>query len=113
MIHKDNAEKIQAEIILELANGPTTSEATEILSRRRKLLIPDILANSGGVCVSYFEWYQNMKSESWSKEQVLEKLSKQIRQAFADVLDVKNKYQTNFRNAAYILAAGRIIAEMK
>jgi glutamate dehydrogenase/leucine dehydrogenase len=75
-------------------------------------VIPDILANSGGVCTSYFEWYQNMHNETWNKEQVLEKLSKQIKQAFADVLEKQKKYLTSFRNAAYVLATERIIAAM-
>jgi glutamate dehydrogenase (NAD(P)+) len=107
-----NADKVQAKLIVEMANGPTTKEADAIFAKNGIVVIPDILANSGGVCVSYFEWYQNMKNESWSKEQVLEKLSKQIRQAFADVLAIKNQYQTTFRNAAYILAAKRVIEKM-
>jgi len=108
----ENADKIQAKLIVEMANGPTAKEADAIFDKEGIMVIPDILANSGGVCVSYFEWYQNMKQETWSKEQVLEKLSKQIRQAFADVLAVKNQYQITFRNAAYILAAKRIIEKM-
>ena len=108
----ENADKVQAKLIVEMANGPTTKEADAIFDKKGIAVIPDILANSGGVCVSYFEWYQNMHEEIWNKQQVLEKLSKQIRQAFADVLAIKDQYQTTFRNAAYILAAKRVIEKM-
>ena len=109
----ENAEKIKAKLIVEMANGPTTQEADAVFEKKGVVVIPDILANSGGVATSYFEWYQNMHQESWAKEQVLEKLSKLIKQAFADVLEKRNKYSTSFRSAAYILAAERIIAAMK
>lgn len=109
----DNAGKIKARLIVELANGPTTPEADEIFEKNNVTVIPDILANSGGVCVSYYEWYQNMNNETWSKEQVLTKLSTQIKQAFADVLKEKQKHNTTFRNAAYVLAAQRIIEKMQ
>ncbi len=112
VLTKDNAEKIKAKVILEMANGPTTPEADEIFGKQGTVVIPDILANSGGVATSYFEWYQNMHDEHWSKEQVLEKLDKQMTQAFADVLEIKNKYNTTYRNAAYILATQRIIEAM-
>jgi glutamate dehydrogenase/leucine dehydrogenase len=112
VLTKDNAEKIQAKLIMEMANGPTTPEADEIFTRKNIVVIPDILANSGGVCTSYFEWYQNMKQEVWDKGQVLDKLSKQIKQAFADVHERQKKHSTTFRSAAYILAAERIIEAM-
>ena len=85
----DNAEKVKAKLIVEMANGPTTPEADAIFAKRNIPVIPDILANSGGVCVSYYEWYQNMNNEAWSKEDVLEKLSKQIKQAFNDVYELQ------------------------
>lgn len=110
VLTKDNAEKIQAKFILEMANGPTTPEADEIFAKKNILAIPDILANSGGVCVSYFEWYQNMHDEKWSKEEVLAKLDKHMVKAFNDVVAVQKKYNTNYRTAAYILAAERIMA---
>lgn len=113
VLTKDNAPKVKASLVLELANGPTAKEADTILQSRNIAVIPDILANSGGVCVSYYEWYQNMRKETWSKEQVLEKLENQIKKAFSDVLSVREKYHTTFRNAAYILAAERIIQEME
>lgn len=109
----DNADKVKAKLIVEMANGPTTPEADEIFAKKNIPVIPDILANSGGVCVSYYEWYQNMNNEVWSKEDVLEKLSKQIKQAFVDVYELQKKYNTTFRTGAYILAAERIIEKMK
>ncbi|HYV33723.1 MAG TPA: Glu/Leu/Phe/Val dehydrogenase [Candidatus Limnocylindria bacterium] len=109
---KENAEKIKARLIFEMANGPTTPDADEVFAKKSMVVIPDILANSGGVCTSYFEWYQNMHAENWTKEQVLEKLSKQIKQAFVDVLERQKKYNTTFRNAAYVLGAERITEAM-
>jgi len=73
VINSENAHDIQASIILEMANGPTTGEADKLLMNAGKLVIPDILANSGGVAVSYFEWYQNLHNEKWSKDEVLQK----------------------------------------
>jgi len=107
-----NAKKIKAKLIVELANGPTTREADKVFSERHIPVIPDILANSGGVCVSFYEWFQNMHNETWGKEQVLEKLEKQIKKAFEDVLSISEKYNTTFRNAAYILATERIMEKM-
>jgi glutamate dehydrogenase/leucine dehydrogenase len=109
----DNASKIKAKLVVEMANGPTAPAADKVFAEKNITVIPDILANSGGVCTSYYEWYQNMHSEKWDKDQVLQKLSKQIKQAYADVLEVKNKYKTTFRVAAYILAAQRIIEKMQ
>jgi glutamate dehydrogenase/leucine dehydrogenase len=108
----ENAENIKAKLIVEMANGPTTTEADKVFDKKGVVVIPDILANSGGVCVSYYEWYQNMHNEVWEKQQVLDKLSKQIKQAFMDVWDRQKKYKTSFRSGAYILAAERIIEKM-
>lgn len=113
VLTKDNAGQIKAKLIIEMANGPTTKEADQIFAEKGIVIIPDILANSGGVCTSYFEWYQNMHQESWSKEQVLQKLEQQMIAAFNDVYDRQKKYGTTFRNGAYILASERIIAAMK
>ena len=109
----DNAGKVKAKLIVEMANGPTAPEADAIFEKNGVVVIPDILANSGGVATSYFEWYQNMHNETWEKPQVLEKLSKLIKQAYADVLEKRNKHKTSFRSAAYVLAAERIIEAMK
>jgi glutamate dehydrogenase/leucine dehydrogenase len=88
----ENADNIKAKFILEMANGPTTPEADEIFHKKGVTVIPDILANSGGVCTSYFEWYQNMHNEKWSKEDVLAKLEKQMIEAFNNVFEKKQKY---------------------
>ncbi len=108
----ENAGKVKAKLIIEMANGPTTPEADEIFEKNGVTVIPDILANSGGVATSYFEWYQNMNNEAWSKDQVLEKLKDLMVKAFAGVLEQKNKYNTTFRNGAYIVAAQRIMEKM-
>jgi glutamate dehydrogenase (NAD(P)+) len=109
----ENADKIRAKMIFEMANGPTTPKADEIFNQKKKIVIPDILANSGGVAASYFEWYQNMHGEKWTVDEVLKKLHNQMSQAFKDVFATQQKYQTSFRNAAYILALERIINVMK
>ncbi len=113
VITKENAGKIQAKIILEMANGPTTPEADEILNAKGITIIPDILANSGGVSTSYFEWYQNMHGEHWSREDVLSKLEKKMQEAFVSVHEIKEKYQTTYRIASYILALERLQAASK
>lgn len=108
VITKDNAGKIRAKIILEMANGPTTLEADEILKKRSITVIPDILANSGGVAVSYFEWYQNLHNKNWSKDEVFKKLKKKIVTATNVMLKTANKYRVSLREAAYIVALNRI-----
>lgn len=108
-----NAEKIKAKLIIEMANGPTTGEADEIFEKNGVVVMPDILANSGGVATSYFEWYQNMHDEKWSRIDVLKKLDDLMVAAFNDVVAAKNKYGTSFRNAAYVVAAERIQAAIK
>ncbi len=113
VLHQHNAEKVKAKLVLEMANGPTIREADEVFEQRGIAVIPDILANAGGVAVSYYEWYQNMHSERWDKDKVLDKLKKQMEKAFDNVLKVKEKYKSSFRSAAYILAAERIIEKMK
>lgn len=112
VLTEQNAEKIKAKLIIEMANGPTTPGADLIFEKNGVVVIPDILANSGGVATSYFEWYQNMHNEVWDKDQVLEKLSKLIKQAYYDVLAKRQQYNTSFRSAAYVLATERIIAAM-
>ena len=108
VINDINANKIRAKVVLEMANGPLTREADEILAKNKITVIPDILANSGGVCTSYFEWYQNMKGEHWTKEEVFDKLRKQMNQATEEVFDAQVEYKTGLRDAAYIVALKRI-----
>ncbi|MFH2104796.1 MAG: Glu/Leu/Phe/Val dehydrogenase [Parcubacteria group bacterium] len=112
-ITKANAGKVKADIILELANGPTTPEADAILRRKKIVAIPDILANAGGVTVSYFEWYQNMKNEKWSEDKVARKLSPLMRQSFREVYQLAQKYKTDLRTGAGILAVKRIEEAIK
>ena len=113
-IHKDNADKIKAPVILELANGPVTIEADEILAQNDIEIIPDILANAGGVTVSYFEWVQNRSGDVWEEDYINKKLQKVMKNAFRDLLAQKEKYKTNsFRDAAFILGIERILSAMK
>lgn len=108
VITKDNAAKIKAKIILEMANGPVTDDADIILEKKDVLVIPDILANSGGVATSYYEWYQNIHKEKWSKKQVFTKLKKQMERVTGEVLTVQKKHKTSMRDSAYIVALTRI-----
>ncbi|MDP2692412.1 MAG: Glu/Leu/Phe/Val dehydrogenase [bacterium] len=108
VITAENAGRIKAKAVVELANGPTTPEADEILKNNNIVVVPDVLANAGGVTVSYFEWDQNVKGEHWSEIEVLTKLEKIMRDAFTDVWDTKEKYDIDMRTAAFISAVERI-----
>ncbi|MGM0439182.1 MAG: Glu/Leu/Phe/Val family dehydrogenase [Patescibacteria group bacterium] len=108
VITENNASKVKAKAVIELANGPTTPEAADILNEKNVVVVPDVLANAGGVTVSYFEWLQNKKGEKWSKEQVFEKLEEKIKMAFEDVWEEKEEGD-NLRDAAYKIAIRRII----
>jgi glutamate dehydrogenase len=113
VITKENAENIKAKVILEMANGPTTPEADEILFKKGVVVIPDILANSGGVTVSCFEWMQNLKNEKWTKTDVNTKLKTQMGLSAKDVWDAGKKYSTDLRVAAFIVALERIVKATK
>lgn len=108
VITEKNAGKIKAKIVFEMANGPTTPEADEILNKKGILVVPDVLCNSGGVTVSYFEWYQNMHQEKWSLEKVNDKLNMKMVKAFGEVWKIHKEKGVNLRIAAYILALQRL-----
>ncbi len=109
-ITADNAPQIKAKIIAEGANGPTTLEADDILHQKGIFVIPDILANAGGVTVSYFEWVQNIQELYWEEADVNEKLKKIMDKAFKSVVDIyeKNGKKITTRLAAYLLGVGRV-----
>ncbi|MCX6810925.1 MAG: Glu/Leu/Phe/Val dehydrogenase [Candidatus Berkelbacteria bacterium] len=108
VITNKNATKIKAGCILEVANGPTTPEADEILEKKKIDIIPDILANAGGVTVSYFEWVQNLSRFYWSAEEVDSKLKSKMESAFSDIHNFAKKKKITYRQAAFALAINRI-----
>jgi len=113
VITKDNAHKIRAKIVAEAANGPTTPEADEVLYKNNVFLIPDILANAGGVVVSYFEWMQNLHAHYLDEETINERLKQKMVKAFKEVLGYSNKYKVHMRTAAYVLALERVVKAIK
>jgi glutamate dehydrogenase (NAD(P)+) len=108
VITLNNADQIKAKIVAEAANGPTTPHADEVLARKGVMLLPDILANAGGVTVSYFEWVQDLQSFFWSEAEVNAKLESVMRRAFAEVHESARKHRTHMRTGAYCLAVGRV-----
>jgi glutamate dehydrogenase len=107
-ITEENAANIKASIIVEAANGPTTLEATKILTERGVLLVPDILASAGGVTVSYFEWVQNNQGYYWSEEEVMEKLEKVMVSSFDTIYQQSQTHQVDMRLAAYMVGIKKV-----
>jgi glutamate dehydrogenase/leucine dehydrogenase len=112
-INEDNAKSIKAGIILEGANGPTTVEADSILNAKGVEIIPDILANAGGVVVSYFEWVQNLEAFTWEEEEINHKLAQIMEKAFAEVWRVSREKTVPLRMAAYMVALERVVKARK
>jgi len=108
VITLNNVEQLNCKIVAEAANGPTTPHADEVLARRGITLLPDILANAGGVTVSYFEWVQDLQSFFWSEAEVNAKLESVMRRAFLEVFEMARKHRTHMRTGAYVLAVGRV-----
>ena len=113
VITADNAKNIKAKLVLEMANGPTTPEADVILDRKGIIVVPDILANAGGVTVSYFEWVQNLHGAQWDLEEVDARLERQITKAFKAVHEARQRHKISYRAAANVLALGRIAKAMQ
>jgi glutamate dehydrogenase (NAD(P)+) len=111
-ITKENAPQLHCRMVAEGANGPTTPEADAILFDRGIFVIPDILANAGGVTVSYFEWVQNLQELLWSEEEVSERLQRIMSRAFGETLEISRKEKVHMRTAAYILGMGRVAKAM-
>lgn len=104
----DNADKVQAKFIIEAANGPTTPEADHIFRERGLILVPDILANAGGVTVSYFEWVQNRQAFFWSEEDINRRLEDVMVNSFQAVYNLSQEYKVDMRTAAYMVAINRV-----
>ena len=109
----ENAGKVRAKIVVEGANGPTTPEADVILRQNGVLVVPDILANCGGVVVSYFEWVQNLQGYYWEFDEVQEKETVVLRRAFRDIWNLAKEYDVDLRTASYMMSIRRVEKAMK
>jgi len=108
-IHAANAGRIQAKMVIEGANGPTTPEADDILQGNGVLVLPDVIANAGGVTVSYFEWVQDFSSFFWTEDEINARLVRIMQEAFAGVWQVAQEHKVSLRTATFIVACKRIL----
>jgi glutamate dehydrogenase (NAD(P)+) len=108
VLTKDNAHDVRASIIVEAANAPTTPDADRIFQQRGIIVIPDILANAGGVTVSYFEWVQNIQQFRWELDRIRQELTNTMRKAYQSVANAAREHQIDLRTAAFVLAIGRV-----
>jgi glutamate dehydrogenase/leucine dehydrogenase len=109
MIHEGNADRMRCRMLVEGANSPTTPKADAILDEKDVLVVPDVLANAGGVVVSYFEWVQNLQHLRWSEDEVNERLGQIMRRAFREVAERARENDTAMRPAAYELGVERVV----
>ena len=112
-INESNADKIQAKLIVEAANGPTSAEADVILQKRGIPVVPDILANAGGVIASYFEWVQNSQSLSWTEKELNDRLEEILDRSFEEVWNITQEKKVTLRMGAYLIAVGRVVKAKK
>ncbi len=108
-IHGGNAGNVRAKMVIEAANGPTTADGDRILNERGIYVVPDIVANSGGVIVSYFEWVQDLQSFFWEESEVNVRLEKIIKRSFQEVASIQARDGMSMREAAYVLAVTRVV----
>lgn len=112
VITAKNAGRVKAKIIIEMANGPVEAETYRKLTRKGLVIVPDVLANAGGVATSYLEWVQNRSGDMWEENYVLDRLEKIMSKAFAETWNISKEYKTDLKTAAYMVATKRI-AEAK
>ncbi len=112
-INGSNADRIQAKLIIEAANGPTAADADPILNSKGIIVVPDILSNAGGVVVSYFEWVQNIQSVSWTEEEVNAKLERIMNNSFDAVYNIAQEKKVPMRTGAYLIAVDRVVKAKK
>jgi glutamate dehydrogenase/leucine dehydrogenase len=112
VIDAKNAKRIKARAVVEMANGPTTPDADEILAKNKVVVVPDILANAGGVTVSFFEWFQNMRNQKWTEDKVNRRLKAKMVRAFKEVWEMEKGKKVDLRKAAYILAVDKVAKAM-
>jgi len=108
VIHEDNASRVRARFVIEAANGPTTPDGDVILQENGVLVVPDILANSGGVAVSYFEWVQDLQAYFWTEDEVNARLKAMMEKAYADVSSLASERKVSMRTAAQMIGIGRV-----